>query len=102
MTARAMPIFDGTALFYVTRQSHSGSFLGALSSSAPTIIALSKNAMPAMYAIFQRRQAVGVGSRKRGTAGKIANKCRKAMGFLFWGVLTYVKRQCEKPRPCLF
>jgi hypothetical protein len=24
------------------------------------------------------------------------------MGFLFWGVLTYVKRQCEKPRPCLF
>jgi hypothetical protein len=45
-------IFDGTALLYVACQSHSGSFLRALSSSAPTIVALSKNAMPAMYAIF--------------------------------------------------
>jgi hypothetical protein len=82
-----MPTFDGTALFYVACQSHSGSFLGALSSSAPMIGALSKMQCPPMCAIF-----FSVGKLLAWDPENVAQRAKsqiisagKPMGFLFEG-----------------
>jgi hypothetical protein len=98
MTAPAMPTFDGTALFYVACQSHSGSFLGALSSSAPMIGALSKNAMPAdVRNLFQRRQAVGVGIQKTWHSDKSQERVQEGSGVLI-GVFELTARFSAKNR----
>jgi hypothetical protein len=67
-------------------QSHSGSFLGALSSSAPMIGALSKNAMPAdVRNLFQRRQAVGVAIQKTWHSDKSQETGAGRLWGSYWG-----------------